>query len=116
MSVANNCYDIIFMSTVLDHLFFPFFAIYKMIRMAREWVIIDVPQLVGLEEEDCLMRMSFPEDYSHHGFVFKKAMIKAYVIRLGVPEEDIFIQEYNDSHNVLYKIDVSRCRKNLVGA
>jgi len=117
IDIPNNQYDIVFMSTVLDHLFFPLFSIYKMIRMAREYVIIDVPQLkkqTGVDDK--FMKMGIPADASHHGFTFTKELLTAYFTRLGVPKEAVEVLEYNKSNSVCYKLDVRHCKKALYGA
>ena len=114
--VPNDLYDIVFTSTVLDHLFFPLFSIYKMIRISRKWVVIDVPQIEEKHREDSLMKLSYPDDLSHHGFNASKTFFNGYIQRLGIPKEDIECCEYNDSRNIMYIINVENFSDQLVGA
>lgn len=114
--LPNDLYDVVFTSTVLDHLFFPLFSIYKMLRMARKAVIIDVPQVQQDYRDDSLMKLSYPQDLSHHGFNASKSFFSGYIQRLGIPEESIQIFEYNDSSNVTYIISVDKFRDQLIGA
>lgn len=114
--LPNKCFDVIFMSTVLDHLFFPLFAIYKMCRLAREWVIIDVPVAAGLIETQPEARLAVAPDNSHHGFAFTPAFLTSYVARLGVPEEDMHTHRYNMGRNATYVINVRHFAANLHGA
>jgi SAM-dependent methyltransferase len=111
--LPNDRFDVVFMSTVLDHLFFPLFAIYKMIRIARHWVLIDVPVFGGVDAAAPMLNLSTSPDFAHHG---TPAFFRAYVQRLGIAAEDIEALTYNEGRNVLYKISVSRKSAQLVGA
>ena len=114
--LPNNLYDIVFTSTVLDHLFFPLFAIYKMIRISRKWVIIDVPQIEDNYREDSLMKLSYPDDLSHHGFNASKTFFSGFIKRLGISENSIKTFEYNNFKNITYIVNVENFRDQLVGA
>ena len=117
VDIPNDRFDIVFMSTVLDHLFFPLFAIYKMIRMAREYVIIDVPQLKTVQgPDDKYMKMGIPEDASHHGFVFTKELLMAYFLRMGLSPDAVEVLEYNNDANICYKLNVRHVKNALSGA
>ncbi len=88
-----------------------------MIRIAREWVVIDVPQLrMDQSANNKYMRMGIPEDASHHGFAFTKELLMAYFVRLGVPPENLNIYEYNNGLNILYKVNVKTRKRGLAGA
>ncbi|WP_112662828.1 class I SAM-dependent methyltransferase [Microvirga flavescens] len=116
IKLPNDRYDLVFMSTVLDHLFFPLFAIYKMIRISRRWVIIDVPHFNGGDDRHNLLNLSVSPDCAHHGFVANQGFMRSYIRRLGVPEDDLRVVPYNDGNNVLYVIDTRRKAGGLVGA
>ncbi len=113
--LPDNLFDLIFSSTVLDHLFFPLFAIYKMIRMSRRWVVIDVPLIEPRFKDESLLKFSYSEDLNHHGFNGSKSLFLGYFQRLGVPESDIRCHEYNDYMNITYVIDTSNFSSGLVG-
>lgn len=114
--LPNDRFDIVFMSTVLDHLFFPLFAIYKMIRIARKAVLIDVPVFGGAAQTEPLLQLSTSPNFAHHGFVGTTAFFVAYIQRLGIAAEQIDVLPYNDGKNVLYRIDTTRKSAQLVGA
>jgi len=114
--IPNNCYDVVFMSTVLDHLFFPLFAIYKMIRIARRYVVIDVPQFRPSDPSQSLLNLSAAPDSPHHGFTATIPFITSYIGRLGVRSSAIAVYPYNNSNSVTYVIDTSAKKDALVGA
>jgi SAM-dependent methyltransferase len=114
--LPTNCYDVVFMSTVLDHLFFPLLAIYKMIRLARRWVVIDVPAYRGMDPTAPLLHLSTSPDVAHHGFTGTQEFFLSYVQRLGVVRDQVTAVAYNDGKNVVYRIDASRKVSQLVGA
>jgi SAM-dependent methyltransferase len=114
--LPDNRFDVVFMSTVLDHLFFPLLAIYKMCRLAREWVIIDVPVAQGIDETNALARLAVAADNSHHGFTFTPAFLTSYVVRLGIPPDDIRAFRYNGGRNATYVINLRRFARTLQGA
>jgi SAM-dependent methyltransferase len=113
--LPTSVVDTIFMSTVLDHLFFPLFALYKMIRMARRYVIVDVPTYHGAAEKS-LMKFAVAPDGSHHGFVFTGDFLPEYIHRLGIPREDVQSIFYNSQRNVTVIVDVTKKAPALVGA
>jgi predicted RNA methylase len=114
--LPNDRYDIVFMSTVLDHLFFPLFAIYKMIRIARRYVLIDVPVYGGADADIPVAHLATSPDFAHHGFVGTPAFFTAYIQRLGIPGENVEALTYNEGRNVLYKINTANKSAQLVGA
>ena len=114
--LPDKRFDVVFMSTVLDHLFFPLFAIYKMCRLAREWVIIDVPVAPVREGMDAFARLAVAPDNSHHGFTFTPAFLASYIARLGVPPADIRVHLYNEGRNATYVINLRRLAAYLCGA
>ncbi|MEX0289607.1 MAG: hypothetical protein AB3N14_10905, partial [Flavobacteriaceae bacterium] len=113
--LPDNQFDLVFMSTVLDHLFFPLFAIYKMMRISRQWVVIDVPTAHQIPHEESLSRFGVAPDKSHHGFTFTPAYLQAYIGRLGVPDEDITTHIYNEGNSACYLINVSNMADGLKG-
>ncbi len=116
ISLPNKQFDMVFMSTVLDHLFFPLFAIYKMCRIARHWVIIDVPCASTAIENEAIARLGVPADNSHHGFTFSPEFLTSYIARLGVPSSDIQVYPYKNGRNATYVINVSHMSNGLHGA
>jgi ubiquinone/menaquinone biosynthesis C-methylase UbiE len=114
--LPNNCFDVVFMSTVLDHLFFPLFAIYKMIRIARRFVVIDVPQFRAVDPGQPIMHLNTAENRQHHGFTATIPFVMSYIARLGLPTDDISFLNYNEGNNVTYLIDTSRKGGALQGA
>ncbi len=116
LPLPNGCFDLVFMSTVLDHLFFPLLAIYKMIRMARRFVVIDVPQAGSVDRSLPLLHLGTSPGCDHHAFNTTIPFMRRYVARLGVPAEDISAFPYNEDNSVTYVIDTSRRRRSLHGA
>ena len=114
--LPNQLFDVVFMSTVLDHLFFPLFAIYKMCRISRQWVIIDIPCAPDLPAEQSLARLGIADDKSHHGFNFTPQFMLNYISRLGIPPADIQCHRYNHGRNATYVIDVRHMAASLHGA
>jgi hypothetical protein len=84
--------------------------------MARQWVIIDVPLLPPIGAEDSLIRLSYPQDLSHHAFVFTEKAMTGLVQRLGIPQNDCRAYRYNGNKNITYVIDTTRMARGLVGA
>lgn len=115
--LPKNQFDVIFMSTVIDHLFFPLLSIYKMIKLARQHVVIDCP----CTHFDVIygrgaMTLSVAEDGSHHGFVATPKFWQEYISRLGIPEQDLTMNFYNEDQSVCMVIDVTRAADRLRGA
>lgn len=114
--LCNDKVDVIFMSTVLDHMFFPFFVLYKMIRMARRYVIVDVPIYHWSAQESAAHLAIEPTTGSHHGFVFTADFLANYIFRLGIKREAIEIKRYNEDHSMTIVIDTSQKSSALIGA
>ena len=114
--LPDKRFDLVFMSTVLDHLFFPLFSIYKMIRISRHWVVIDVPTAGGGESGEAFARLYVAPDNIHHGFTFSTAFLSSYIARLGIPPADLQVHTYNEGRNATYLINVQRLAGGLVGA
>ncbi len=113
--LPNGLFDMVFTSTVLDHLFFPLFSIYKMLRISRHWVVIDVPAAQATVGDESVARLEIARDNSHHGFTFTSTFLTRYMARLGVPADAIQVHPYNESRNLCYVIDVSGMKGHLVG-
>ena len=113
--LPDRRFDLVFMSTVLDHLFFPLFSIYKMCRISRRWVVIDVP-VASARPDESVAKLAVAADNSHHGFTFTPAFLASYIARLGIPAADIRMHTYNQGHNISYIIDVRRFAHGLQGA
>lgn len=113
--LPDNRFDVAFASTVVDHFFFPLLGLYKMMRLARRYVIIDTPvhpELHGPQP----MTLSIAEDRSHHGFQASAGFWSLYVQRLGIPADDISQHIYNDGRGMCMVIDVSNRARALWGA
>ena len=108
--------DLVIMSTVLDHMFFPLFAIYKMCRISRRWVVIDGPVAAVSDSDKPLARLDVVPGNLHHGITFTLSFMVDYIARLGIPRDDIQVHPYNNSHNVTYVINVRRLAVDLYGA
>lgn len=114
--LPNDRFDLVFMSTVLDHLFFPLFAIYKMIRIARKWVVIDVPVCNQPPSDKPFLHLSTSPDLAHHGFTATQPFMETYIQRLGIRKADLYSNLYNDGNSIMYVIDTSTRKPGLVGA
>jgi SAM-dependent methyltransferase len=115
--LPNQKTDIVFMSTVIDHLFFPLFAIYKMLRIARKYVVIDCPVMhFDVVADKKVMTLDVAPDGSHHGFLADARFWKTYVSRLGVDEDSIQQHFYNDNRSMCMVIECSRRKNSLWGA
>ena len=115
--LPNRVFDLVFMSTVLDHLFFPLFSIYKMCRIARSWVLIDVPILDNESQKSLSMaRLGIAIDGSHHGFTFSIDFLRNYLLRIGIPEDDILIKTYRAGASAIFIINVKNMKPMLEGA
>ncbi len=113
--LPNDKFDLIFMSTVLDHMFFPFMTIYKMLRMSRKWVVVDVPVLKN-DAEEAIMKQGYALDGMRHGSVFTPYMLQMTFFRHGIPKEAIQQHPYNGGENVTFIVDTTGMRPGLVGA
>jgi len=114
--LPNDRFDLVFMSTVLDHLFFPLFAIYKMIRIARKWVVIDAPVWNQAPSDKPFLHLATSPDLAHHGFTATQPFMEAYIQRLGIPKADIHYNFYNNGNSIVYIIDTNAKKPGLVGA
>lgn len=114
--LPDALYDMVFMSTVLDHMFFPLFSIYKMCRISRKWVIIDIPCADTAAAGEAIARLSVPPDKSHHGFSFSIGFLRTFINRLGIAFDDIAVHEYKEGRSAIFVIDVSRMADGLIGA
>lgn len=115
--LPNGLVDVVFMSTVIDHLFFPLFAIYKMLRVARRHVVIDCPVAsFDLPHGKTAMTLDVAEDGTHHGFLADPRFWKLYVTRLGVPAENVRQHFYNDDRGMCMVVDCAGRKPALWGA
>jgi SAM-dependent methyltransferase len=104
--------DGIFCSTVIDHVYFPFFFIYKMLFNAKSFVILDTPVIDNWAPSDKFNHQKFlhidgPSDGSHHGFSATKGFWQFLLGRLNVSPDIVAFHEYGNS-NLCIVIDVSR--------
>ena len=115
--LPNRKFDVVFMSTVIDHLFFPLFSIYKMLRIARKHVVIDCPVThFDVVADKKALTLDVAPDGSHHGFLADPRFWRTYVSRLGVPDERIHQHLYNDDHGMCMVIDCEGRKPALWGA
>ena len=115
IALPNDCFDLAFMSTVLDHTFFPFLAIYKMLRIARGWIVIDSPILKS-KSDQALLQQSYPADLSHHANVFTQRLLVMTLVRFGIPREDIRTNVYNGGRNMTLVAATGNMADHLRGA
>jgi SAM-dependent methyltransferase len=113
ISLPNNLHDFVFMSTVLDHLFFPLVSIYKMCKISRKYVIIDIPVNPA---DSSVATLRVADDNSHHGFTFTPEFIRTYLLRLGLRSENIQCNIYNNNRNMCFVIKTEGMSQSLVGA
>jgi hypothetical protein len=97
--LPNDRFDLAFMSTVLDHTFFPFLTVYKMLRIARRWIVIDSP-ILEAKSDQALLRQSYAPDMSHHGNVLSRHLLVMTLVRCGIPSDDIQTNVYNGGRNM----------------
>jgi hypothetical protein len=96
-------HDIVFSSSVLDHLIFPFFGIYKMLTHARKFMILDyTPALT--DQASCTFSF-FPGHTRYHSFRLSDAMITDFLIRCGLAENAISKHAYGE--RTLYIVNVN---------
>lgn len=96
--LPQNNYDLIFSSTVINHLFFPFLAIYKMLIMSRKWVVID--EIAPIDTEKVNMTMYIHPLGRHHYFNVSETLLVRIINRMGIPLEDIKTYRYNDNRSL----------------
>ncbi|MCK4872877.1 MAG: methyltransferase domain-containing protein [Phycisphaerales bacterium] len=113
--LPDDTFDLIFMSTVLDHTFFPFLVIYKMLRMSRRWVVIDGP-VINTTKDEAIMKQGYALDGNRHGSVFTPYMFAMTFFRHGIPKEDVHAHAYNNGENMTFVVDTTNMRKGLIGA
>ena len=97
--------DVVFSSTVLGHMIFPFLGLYKMLKCAKEFVVFDIDVLPASNpsfDAICTLQVSNRDKY--HFFNFSSAMISGFLRRCGVDEKRISTHFYSD--RCLYIIDV----------
>jgi|694.fasta_scaffold14212_10 hypothetical protein len=103
ISIKPNIVDIAFCSTVIDHVYFPFLFIYKMLMCARSCAIIDTPIIDSWKPGDCyghnqFMHIDGPEDGCHHGFSATKSFWSYYLKRLNVNENIVAFTQYSQNN------------------
>jgi SAM-dependent methyltransferase len=113
--IPRKSCDLIFCSAVINHMLFPLFAIYKMLSMARKWVIIDFPVLKE-PAGDAFIRMEMQPDGYVHAFLFNKEMLNQVLLRMGIPSSDITFNYYNGGNAITAVINTANMRSHLYGA
>lgn len=113
--IPRKSCDMIFSSTVINHMYFPIFAIYKMLSMARKWVIIDFP-ILKEPAGNAYIRMDMQPDGHVHAFLFNKEMLNQVLLRMGMPSNDITFNYYNNGNAVTAVINTTNMRSSLYGA
>ena len=74
-------HDVVFASEVLNHCLFPLYALARMLRLAREFVVIDT----GIHKEaQANLRLALYPDQKYHSFTFSDGMMLDFLQRLGV--------------------------------
>lgn len=114
--IPHDSFDMIFSSTVINHMFFPFFAIYKMLAMSRKWVVIDFPVLKECPEDQSYLKMDLQKDAVVHAFIFNKKLLELLLIRLGIPSDDIVLNTYNNGNAVTAVVNTTNMKRALEGA
>jgi len=97
--------DILFSSTVLGHMIFPFLGLYKMLKCAKEFVVLDIDVLsVSNPSFDAVCTLQVSNRDRYHFFNFSNAIISDFLRRCGV--SDNRVSRYFYSNRCLYIIDV----------
>lgn len=96
--LPQNQYDLIFSSTVTNHMFFPFLAIYKMLTMSRKWVVIDDIAPTYTEKVD--MTLYTHPSGRHHYFNVSEGLLVKIINQMGIPSGDIKTYRYNDNKSL----------------
>ena len=115
IALPNDLFDLAFMSTVLDHTFFPFLTIYKMLRIARRWIVIDSP-ILKAKPNQALLQQSYSPDLSHHTNLFTQELLVMTLVRFGIPREDIQTNVYNQGRNMTLVAATRNMAEQLRGA
>jgi SAM-dependent methyltransferase len=96
--LPQNNFDLIFSSTVINHMFFPFLAIYKMLVMSRNYVVIDLK--VPINKEQLNMTLYVRPSGKIHSFKFSENLLVKMINRMGIDLNDIQIYKYNDNKSM----------------
>jgi SAM-dependent methyltransferase len=115
--LPNDRFDLVFSSTVLDHLFFPLFAIYKMIRIARKWVVIDMTVCHHAPSDRPFLHLSTSPDFPHHGFTATQPSWRPILKDWAFPRQRrISTASSTNGNSIVYIIDTNAKNPGLVGA
>jgi hypothetical protein len=97
-------HDVVFMSSVLDHLHFPMLGIYRLLMLAREFVLLDTHVR---STDQALITLQLINGGTAHSFTFSHPAIVQFLSRCNVRPENIQAHHYGfvgDYHRVLYVI------------
>ena len=119
ISIRPNIVDVAFCSTVIDHVYFPFLFIYKMLMCARSCAIIDTPVIdmwnpTDRYDHNQFMHIDGPSDGCHHGFSATKSFWSYYLKRLNVTEDAVAFIQYS-ANNLCIIINTSLWRPSHMG-
>jgi hypothetical protein len=103
LSFERKIVDTIFCSTVIDHVYFPFLFIYKMLFNSKKYVILDTPVIDKWEPTDKFNHNQFlhidgPADNSHHGFTATESFWRFLLKRLNVNDEMVVYNRYGENN------------------
>jgi SAM-dependent methyltransferase len=112
MKLLPNIADVIFCSTVIDHIYFPFLFIYKILLGASSCAIIDTPIIDSWSPSDSFGHNQFlhidgPKNGSHHGFSATSSFWKFLLKRLNVDESIVAFHRYSQN-NLCIVVDTSK--------
>ena len=101
----EGSFDLVFSSSVIMHMLFPFFAIYKMLTIAKRTVVLDF--------EVYRPRLHLPFDFisvgfkenAYHSFRFSSEVLPKIFRRMGLADE--CIQAFDYANRVMFMIDVA---------
>jgi len=119
INIKPDIVDISFCSTVIDHVYFPFLFIYKMLMNSREWAIVDTPIIDSWNPGDRFGHHQFlhidgPEDGCHHGFSATKSFWRYYLKRLNIGDNIVRYEQYSPN-NLCIIINTSHWRPSHLG-
>lgn len=99
-------HDIVFTSSVITHVQFPFQGIYELLRAARKFVIFDEFVLWSEQPVTYYKFLTESKFSKHHSFAMSDRLLLDYFVRCGVDLEAIVKYPYLQDR-CLYIIDVS---------
>lgn len=109
--LPKDKFDLIFSSTVINHMFFPFIALYKMLIMSRHYVVIDLKVRSANEKPD--MTLYVRPAGKIHSFQFSEKLLVKMINHMGIDSDDIKIHRYNNNESITLVIKTTNYSSSL---